>query len=171
MKRLFFFFAAVVMAVSVTAQNEIGIIAGGINGLSYKHWFSETGAIQTDLAVGLTAAPMVIYVNGSRFMSSTNSQYDFTINPNVLAHHSIIPAFQVYAGAGVNLGILSDLSNTNPSNIIGKAGVNVVVGWAVDFSPVVLSLDFRPGYGLGFQGNLIAHFFDWKLGFAVRYSI
>ena len=68
---LFILLAVVVMTASAMAQNEIGIIAGGINGLSYKHWFSERGALQMDLAVGLTAAPMGIYVNGTKTLSGT----------------------------------------------------------------------------------------------------
>ena len=171
MKKLFIFLAAVVMTASAMAQNEIGIIAGGINGLSYKHWFSERGALQMDLAVGLTAAPMSIYVNGTKTLSGTNSQYDFTLNPNLLGHLSITQAFQFYGGAGVNLGLLSDINNTNPDLIMGKVGVNAVLGAAFNVSAIVIALDFRPGYGLGFHGeqNILAHFFDWKLGLAVRY--
>lgn len=56
MKKIFVLFAAVMMAVTVSAQHEIGGIVGGLNGVSYKYWFSNSLAIQTDLAVGLTEA-------------------------------------------------------------------------------------------------------------------
>ena len=53
---------------------------------------------------------------------------------------------------------------------MGKFGINGVLGLAYDLPLVVLALDFRPGYGLGFRdANLLAHFFDWKVGLAVRY--
>ena len=171
MKRIFIFFAACMMAAGVMAQNEFGIIAGGINGLSFKHWFSAKGAIQTDLAVGLTAAPLGIYTSGQKILSATIPQYDFTLNPNLLGHISIGPMFQLYGGAGVNFGLVSDLNNTNPDLIMGKAGVNAVVGTAINISVMTLALDFRPGYGLGFRGNTdtFVHFFDWKLGLALRY--
>ena len=170
MKRIFIILAAVVITTGMKAQDEIGIIAGGINGLSYKHWFSEKVAIQTDLAVGLTAAPMGIYAYGKQMISGTKSLYDFTLNPNLLGHLSIIPNLQFYGGPGVNLGLMSDLHNTNPDLIMGKFGINGVLGLAYDLPLVVLALDFRPGYGLGFRdANLLAHFFDWKVGLAVRY--
>lgn len=171
MRKLFIFFAAYMIAASAMAQNEFGIIAGGINGFSYKHWFSEKGAIQTDLAVGLTAAPMGVYAGGTKIISATNAQYDFTINPNLLGHLSIGPMFQLYGGAGINLGMVSDLNNTNPNLIMGKVGANAVLGTAINISVLVIALDFRPGYGLGFRAdsNALAHFFDWKLGLALRY--
>lgn len=58
------------------------------------------------------------------------------------------------------------------SAIMGKFGINAVVGAAYHIAqaPVVLAVDFRPGYGLGFTKYSTAHFFDWKLALAVRYA-
>ena len=171
MKKLFLLFAAALMTVSVMAQNEIGIIAGGVNGLSYKHWFSEKLALQTDLAVGFTAAPGSLYDKGYNYGYGVNPQYDFTLNPNIEHHFNLSSIFKLYIGAGVNFGLVSDLYNVNPNYILGKFGANGVVGMAVQISSIAIALDFRPGYGLGFYNAETPHFsfFDWKIGLAVRY--
>ena len=174
MKRLFTFFVASMLVASVMAQHEIGVIAGGINGVSYKYWFSEKLAAQADLAVGLTAAPAGIYYQGYYFGGGTNPQYDFTLNPNLEYHFDLPYNLNLYAGGGLNLGLVSDIANTNPNSIFGKFGLNGIVGLAwLASDKLVLSFDFRPGYGLGFRDADTAHisFFDWKLGVAVRYRI
>ena len=43
------------------------------------------------------------------------------------------------------------------------------VSYDIQAAPIVLALDFRPGYGLMFNDGANASFFDWKLAFAVRY--
>ena len=174
MKRLFFIIIATMMTANMMAQHEIGLIAGGINGASYKYWFSDKLALQTDLAVGLTAAPGALYYQGSSLGSGANSQYDFTLNPNIEYHFPLSEKVQFYAGGGANFGLVSDLNNVNPNAIIGKFGINSIVGLSIFAgSNVALAFDFRPGYGLAFYSADVAHFsfFDWKLGFAVRYRI
>ena len=56
----------------------------------------------------------------------------------------------------------------------GKFGINADCGIAFHAknTPVVVAFDFRPGYGLGFKNSnaVFMHFFDWKLGLAVRYA-
>ena len=172
MKKLFFLLAATLMSVSMIAQrHELGLVAGGLNGISHKYWFSESLAVQTDLAVGLTMAPGAIYYNGTKIASGSNPQYDFTINPNVAYHFELVDDLSLYAGGGLNFGLFSDINNTNPNAIMGKFGVNSMVGVAYALEPIVLAFDFRPGYGLGFKDGNSAHFsfFDWKLAIAVRY--
>lgn len=174
MKRLSFIFIAAMMAASVTAQHEIGLIAGGINGVSYKYWCSEKLAVQADLAVGLTAAPGGIYYQGTLFGDGTNPQYDFTLNPNLEYHFPLSSNLQLYAGGGLNLGLVSDLANVNPDLIMGKFGINGIIGLSLfTGNKISLAIDFRPGYGLGFYNADTPHFsfFDWKLGLAVRYRI
>ena len=169
---------ALVAAMSVCAmaqRHEIGAVIGGLNGLSYKYWLSDNVAAQADLAVGLTAAPMGMQTGGAYTHAGTSSMYDFTLNPNLLYHYPMTTRIYLYTGGGVNLGMMSGIKNTNPNNILGKFGVNGTFGCAfnVTSAPVVLAFDFRPGYGLGFTGSSTAffHFFDWKLGFAVRYQL
>ncbi len=174
MKRLFLILALAAVTISGMAQkHEIGAVVGGINGLSYKYWISANTAVQADLAVGLTAAPTAAYAGGSGGYIGTSSQYDFTLNPNILYHFPMTERFKLYIGGGVNLGLMSDIQNTNPNLILGKAGLNADCGMAIRFNKIVLAFDFRPGYGIGFKNSSTPtfHFFDWKLGLAVRYCL
>jgi hypothetical protein len=61
MKKILILLAAVIMTTNVMAQHEIGIVVGGVNGISHKYWFNDALALQTELAVGLTAAPTTLY--------------------------------------------------------------------------------------------------------------
>lgn len=176
MKKIFTLCVAVVMAATtISAQHEIGAVLGGMNGASYKYWFNDALALQADLAVGLTRVYAGAYYQGTKLGDGSNSQYDFTINPNALYHWALPENFKIYAGGGMNFGLVSDMSNTNPNGIFGKFGLNAAVGATYDFAevPLVFALDFRPGYGLAFQDANSAHlsFFDWKLGFAIRYKL
>lgn len=180
--------AALMVTVSASAQHEIGGIVGGLNGLSYKYWFSDALALQADLAVGLTCGSGALYYKGNKipYTDGKADLYDFTINPNVLYHFELPANFKIYTGGGINLGLVSALENTAKEGIMGKFGINAAVGvsYDLDAAPLVLAFDFRPGYGLGFQGedgavlgagkgNGSMHFsyFDWKLGFAIRYKL
>lgn len=176
MKKFITFCLAMLAAVSISAQQrEIGVVVGGMNGLSYKRWFSYNVALQTDLAVGLTKAPMVGYLNGTKLVSGASSQYDFTLNPNLVYHIDMPASFKLFLGGGLNIGMVSDIKNTNPNLIYGKAGANAMLGLSYGFgnSPWVLAFDFRPGYGFAFRDEYAAHyhFFDWKLAAALRYTL
>lgn len=172
-KKLFLLLAALVITTTAMAQHEIGVVVGGMNGLSYKYWVSDRFAVQADLAVGLTAAPTGMAFDGYSEYIGANSQYDFTINPNALYHFPLAPAFQLYAGGGFNLGLVSDLHNVDPNAIFGKFGLNAAVGAAYEVKNFVLAFDFRPGYALEFYDSmaLTLHAFDWRLGLAVRYAL
>lgn len=171
MKRLFIVLAAAMMTANVMAQHEIGVIAGGINGVSYKYWCTDNLALQTDLAVGLTTGPCCVSYQGRQLVTGDITLYDFTLNPN-LAYHFQLPAdLQLYSGLGANLGFAS---NFDSDGLLGKFGANGIVGlswFATD--KIALAFDFRPGYGLLFDqpDSPMIHYFDWKLGLAVRYRI
>ena len=181
MKRLFLILAMAAVTISGMAQkHEIGAVVGGLNGLSYKYWISANTAVQADLAVGLTAVPASTFMNGTNVTKATtgnqtitNSIYDFTFNPNLLYHFPMTEHLKLYVGGGVNFGLMSDIRNTDPNGILGKFGLNAACGMAVKFNKIVLAFDFRPGYGLGFKDSNAPtfHFFDWKVGLAVRYCL
>lgn len=174
MKKFITLCVAMLAAINISAQREIGIVAGGLNGLSYKRWFSSNVAIQTDLAVGLTVAPYSGHFKGIK-THGTQSQYDLTLNPNLVYHIDMPSSFKLYLGGGLNIGMVSDLHNTNPNAIFGKAGANALAGLSYGFgnSPWVLAFDFRPGYGFAFRDENAPHFhfFDWKLSAALRYTL
>ena len=112
MKKIFTLCVVALMAVTtVKAQHEIGAVVGGLNGLSYKYWFSDNLALQADLAVGLTAAYAGAYYEGTKLGEGQFDMYDFTINPNVLYHFDLPANFKLYCGGGVNLGLMSYIEN------------------------------------------------------------
>ena len=169
---------------SAKAQFELGGVVGGMYGVSAKYWFSENLALQGDLAVGLTRAAGAFYYKGEHTPGFDAGMYDFTLNPNVLYHIDLPYDLKFYTGGGMSLGLLSPLENTASKGIMGKFGLNAVAGLSYNLQqvPLVFAFDFRPGYGLGFQGEEGAtlgmgkgagamHFsyFDWKLALAVRY--
>ena len=170
MKKILMLCVAVMMAAtSMKAQHEIGGIVGGMNGLSYKYWFNDAWALQADLAVGLTQAA------GSEYgISWSEGMYDFTINPNALYHFELPANFKIYVGGGIKFGMANYLKGGSNQSLMGKFGINATAGATYDIQsvPLVLALDFRPGYGLGFrdQGYTL-NFFDWNLAFAVRYKL
>lgn len=175
MKKIYTILLVLMMSVSAMAQHEIGAVLGGMNGLSYKYWFNECLALQADLAVGLTRVVGGAYYQGNSGGSVKMGAYDFTINPNALYHWNLPENFKIYAGGGVNFGLLSYIDNTDPDGILGKFGLNAAVGATYDLQevPLTFALDFRPGYGLGFAKANMPHisFFDWKLAFAIRYRL
>lgn len=185
MKKIFTILVVALMSMSAMAgEHEIGAIVGGLNGISYKYWMTDELAVQADLAVGLTQAADGYKDNGGTYHISSWGMYDFTLNPNALYHIALPADFYAYAGAGASIGFMSylkqlELVDRNP--IDGKFGANVVVGAEYKLSgvPLSFSLDFRPGYGLRFNTYTndyvrytdLHHFFDWKLGLAVRYCL
>ena len=168
MKKFFTLLAVVMLAATslqAKAKQEIGGIVGGLDGISYKYWLGDKLALQADLAVGMTAAPVSVPGWGTY----TVGFWDFTLNPNALYHFDLPENFKVYTGGGVNLGMLGGFGS---SGIEGKFGINAVGGVAFHFDdvPLVLAFDFRPGYGMAFSNQADMHYFDWKLAFAVRYA-
>ena len=199
MKKIFALLAAVMLVASASAKHEIGGIVGGLDGVSYKYWLNGTMAIQADLAVGLTqAATTGISYGMWDFTINPNFLYHWQLPANFKIYtggginFGMASGIGAYAAAGYGgYGNWADwldyiAPNRAPaasdpydyygygygSAIMGKFGINAVVGAAyhVAQAPVVLAVDFRPGYGLGFTKYSTAHFFDWKLALAVRYA-
>lgn len=175
MKKIYALVIVAMMSVCAMAQHEIGGIVGGLNGLSYKYWISDNLALQADLAVGLTSTQGSAWAKGQQIIKPyAMDLYDFTLNPNLLYHFDLPSNFKFYLGGGVNLGFVSALQNTDPDGLLGKFGANGVLGAAyeVGSAPLVLALDFRPGYGLAFNDSPVhINYFDWKVGFAIRYAL
>ena len=175
MKKFFAVVLVAMMSLGAFAQHEIGAVVGGLTGLSYKYWVNDNIALQADLAVGLTAAPTGAYYRGTDVVGGTFqwNHYDFMLNPSLLYHYDVASGLKLYSGVGVGIGLMQD--GAFYDYVIGKfvANANVGIAYEIPSAPVVLALDFRPGYGLGFYNANSAHFsmFDWKLGFAVRYKL
>lgn len=182
MKKFLSVLLVAMMSMSVMAgDHEIGAIVGGLNGVSYKYWLSSELAVQADLAVGLTEAAGV-YTEFGESHPYGFAIYDVTLNPNMVYNIELPANFYVYAGAGFNIGFMDNLQSYHDENsIMGKFGANAIVGAEYKFNgfPLTASLDIRPGYGLGFRPYFneyasvmtTKHFFDWKVGLALRYCL
>lgn len=185
MKKIFSIFVALfLLGGTIRAQHEVGIIAGGLNGLTYKYWIGEYMALQTDVGIGLYKAVGATYMKSPNSASSSSGSgsdtydvYDFTFNPNFAGYIPIWDDLAFYAGCGTSIGFVSEMDNTDSDYFLGKWGVNALTGieYAIAEFPLSIALDFRPGFSLAWQkrGSYTQHvtMFDWKLAIAVRYRI
>ena len=171
MKKLFLGILSLLFTVGLFAQQqEFGIVAGGLNGLSYKRIMSETFAIQTDLAVGFQRTSVMedAYYD---YMTATIDVFDFALNANFLYNKEIQNGLYAFVGGGPNIGLVQGLPYSNVT--FGKFGANAMLGAGYKMSniPLTFSLDFRPGYAflLNYRYETILHMFDWHLAIGVRY--
>ena len=171
MKKLFLGILSILFTTGLFAQQqEFGIVAGGLNGLSYKRIMSETFAIQTDLAVGFQRTSVMedAYYD---YMTATIDVFDFALNANFLYNKEIQNGLYAFVGGGPNIGLVQGLPYSNVT--FGKFGANAMLGAGYKMSniPLTFSLDFRPGYAflLNYRYETILHMFDWHLALGVRY--
>ncbi len=163
-------------------QHSIGGMVGSMYGASYKGFVFgvEHLALQADLGVRLESTAAGTTIKGAH-VSGEWDMFTFELNPNVL-YQNVIGVFDEgrvdwFAGGGLSIGLAHDLySSTWIENTdlptYGKFGFNAIAGAEIVFdAPVNLSLDFRPGYGLAFNDNYHASFFDWALVVSVRYRL
>ena len=172
MKKVLFSFLALVLAVGAAAQNqEIGLVVGGLNGLSYKKHMTDNFAIQADLAVGFQRIDLGIIGDGD-FIPLQVDIFDFVLNPNFLYHKDLKYGIYAEFGGGVSAGLMQTLHTINPATF-GKFGINAFagVGYKMSNLPLAFGLDFRPGYSLDLNVpyELLFHQFDWHLAASVRY--
>lgn len=152
-------------------KNSIGVVAGSLNGLSYKTFIKEKVALQTDLAFGLIATRGSMNYYGYTIVGEEHA-WTFQLQPNLYYQNNILDAnwgnIAALVGGGVSLGYAEEFGS---SIHLGKAGFNAIAG--VEFilknTPITIGLDFRPGYGVLFNDMLALHMFDWALAANVRY--
>lgn len=161
-------------------KHEIGLVVGGLNGASYKYWFTDNVTLHADLAVGFLVSKIgYACPNCSTYhVLWIENIFDFTINPNAEYNFALPYNFYLYAGGGISLGYVGNLESLYDSYAktyinahMGKFGINAVAGVEYVFNqkPFSIALDFRPGYGLAFAKNVDCSYFDWKLAFSARY--
>lgn len=181
--------------------HSVGGVVGNMFGASYKGFiFGVDGlALQADLAVKLQLSPTKydIKIEDMEIKDSYNwSNYSFELNPNIVYQKELGSAgrstFALYGGGGVSIGMMKSLKilsfgESNP--VLGKFGMNGVIGLEFIWSHFVLSLDARPGYGMAFGSNKyefrggiigeeiieveakknLSHFFDFGATIGLRY--
>ncbi|MBR1877533.1 MAG: hypothetical protein IJ814_00860 [Paludibacteraceae bacterium] len=174
-------FAICALSVSAQYKHAVGPIVGTLYGGSYKTFFNDHLALQTDLGIGLHRNPGAGYVNGEYYRKFMNEGYwNLMVNPNLLYQAPIATpnsgTFSYYIGGGIHLGMAMEYSSPEP---LGNAGANAMAGieWSFNKIPLALSFDFRPGYSCVFgiekyysTSYIISlHMFDWAIGLSARY--
>lgn len=173
MKKIIFCLMILGLSVGAFAQNnEVGLVVGGFNGLSYKKIMSETFAIQTDLAVGFQRTS-IDWLGDSELTTSTGDLFDFVINPNFLYNKELKNGIYAFAGGGASVGLAQGLHAGYYAITYGKFGLNGMIGAGYKLAnlPLTIALDFRPGYAmlLNVKTEALFSIFDWHLAASVRY--
>lgn len=177
MKRILLLISMAFIATSsLFAQDynqSFGLVAGSLNGLSYKKFVKENVAIQTDLAFGLLATRFTEYDYYSGYsVSGEGHLWNFQLQPNLYYQNNVLNGNNLnigaFIGGGVSLGYAQGFYNDLP---LGKWGINAIAGieFILNKTPLTIGLDFRPGYGMLFTSNQSLHMFDWALAASVRY--
>lgn len=175
MKRILLLISMAFIATSsLFAQDynqSFGLVAGSLNGLSYKKFVKENVAIQTDLAFGLLATRATLNYYGYSF-SGEEHAWSLQLQPNLYYQKDVYEGswgnFAALVGGGVSLGYAQEF---NSDIDLGKWGINAIAGieFILNKTPLTIGLDFRPGYGMLFADGLSLHMFDWALAASVRY--
>lgn len=200
MKKIFLTFLAVATSVAMFAgglyKNSVGVNAGSLMGFSYKGFIFGFDDIALQVDAGFKwcvpgSASFIEMENGTKITGtySNVAYYDLEINPNILFQKRFMAndviSLSYFFGGGFSIGAMR-LWDTRLQNITqadafenkpfaGKFGFNAMVGLELGLNnaPIAIDLNFRPGYGMGWQtGNAYsttAHFFDWTLALGVRY--
>ena len=175
MKKIILCLMVLGLSLGAFAQNnEIGLVVGGLNGLSYKKMMSEDFAIQTDLAVGFQRTSMD-WLGDSELITAPADLFDFVINPNFLYNKELKYGIYAFAGGGASVGLAQGLLHVGHYDPItfGKFGLNAMIGAGYKLAdlPLTFALDFRPGYAmlLNVKTETLLSIFDWHLAASVRY--
>ena len=173
MKKIIFSLLCVAISMGAFAQDqEVGLVVGGFNGLSYKKMMSENFAIQTDLAVGFQRTS-IDWLGDSELITATADLFDFVINPNFLYNKELKHGIYAFAGGGASVGLAQGLPTGYNPITFGKFGLNAMIGAGYKLAdlPLTFALDFRPGYAmlLNVKTETLLSIFDWHLAASVRY--
>lgn len=168
-------------------KHSLGLVAGNINGISYKTFIKDHFAIELDLA-GFEVSLCSFYNN--YYYQYNYYKYNRTIlamsapvlHLNFLYQGHFTKGLYGMVGGGINIGysFTPELRKAYRPNMynnpyanweeFGKAGAGALLGLEYVFEkPVALQFDFRPGYGILFSDLDYYNFFDWSLCLSVRY--
>lgn len=169
MKRILLF-ALLLLSVGVFAEapykHSIGFTAGNMNALSYKTFVKEHFVVQTDAGCEITVCEQAIGI--------------FKVNPMFMYQGTMYAdpygnCIDWFCGGGTSLGFLTNqLGYYSYKGFGGEFGLNAIVGIEFAFSrALALSLDFRPGYGLGFAASNYNDysFFDWGFQLGLHFYL
>lgn len=155
-------------------KHSIGIVAGSLNGLSYKQMVNENLVFQADLGLGLlsTRGQAYLIYNDSYFddlvldskiskvkwIQNEINLWSFQFQPSLYSQKNIVNLtwgnIAGFIGGGITLGysteLIPELSNSFYIYDYGKVGANIITGIELIFKkvPITLGVDFRPGFGM-----------------------
>ncbi len=146
-------------------KHSIGVTVGNFEALSYKTFLANHLALQLDLGYKYTYAADRY---GSFYVPTVE------LNPNLMYEGHFTKGLYGFLGGGVSLGyswITAHAYYVHFHSDYGKFGVNGILGLEYKFNiPLTLQLDFRPGYGMLFDNDVRANYFDWSANLGVRYT-
>lgn len=163
--------------------HSFGFTAGNMQAFSYKTVVTDHFAIQLDLGTKITI--------GVGKKGYTHDPWTLELNPNFLYQGNIGKGLYGFVGGGVSLGynfgflyynrnldryynyMYPDYAHSTDHAGFGKFGINAMMGFEYKFdAPIAISLDFRPGYGMQFDGKkYLWHYFDWGINFGLRFTM
>ena len=149
-------------------KNELGVVLGSYNGLSYKRVVNDKFATLTEVGFGLQATKFSDHYNGGGLNISVHGNidlWDVHINQNFLFNYEISNNLFLYAGYAQEF---------NYNEGFAKTGINAIVGleYRLPTVPLGIAFDFRPGYAnltSSSERDVNVSIFDWKLALALRY--
>jgi len=172
-------------------KHSLGIVAGNINGISYKTFVKDHFSIELDLAgFEMSLCPIETYVSynnsyyygGYFYYRNVLAMSAPVLHLNLLYQGHFTKGLYGMVGGGINIGysFTEELRRAYQPYMyncpycyweeFGKAGAGALLGLEYVFEkPVALQFDFRPGYGVLFSDLNDYHFFDWALCLSVRY--
>lgn len=171
---LIILFSFLTTAFCFAQKNELGVVVGSYNGLSYKRVVNDKFATLTEVGFGLQATKFSDHYNGGGLNISVHGNidlWDVHINQNFLFNYEISNNLFLYAGGGVTIGYAQEF---NYNEGFAKTGINAIVGleYRLPTVPLGIAFDFRPGYAnltSSSERDVNVSIFDWKLALALRY--
>ena len=159
-------------SLTVQAENYAHSFGAGIGSffsLQYKAFFQPSShcGLLVDAGCNLIASRV-----GTKGVYTQSEFWTAELNPNFVYQGTMAEThtgtFYWYTGFGVSGGILNGFADHSLIN--GKAGANTLLGfeWSCVKLPLLVSFDFRPGYGCTFQESFKQSFFDWSVSLAIR---
>lgn len=190
MKKISIILLTLVMGFSVAVKaqapykHSVGGTLGTLEAFSYKTFFTDHLTLDLNAGYKFTVGPAAYCING------VNGSYKTTIFPSTIEVNPNLEyeaatgkgGLHWFIGGGLSLGYCPNVAivdkNLNRGwgfarTNWGKFGVNAIGGIEYKFNfPMTLQVDFRPGYGLLFDGsNETISYFDWALCVGIRYCL
>jgi hypothetical protein len=143
---------------------SIGGIVGNMEGASFKLFFADKLAFQTDLGVKFVTAQLSDEPNHN----SATPFSTFEVNSHVMFENNIKSSetgqLLWFIGVGASIGYQFEKN--------GKFGGNIISGieYSLVNTPISLQIDYRPGFGMLFRQNAIQPYFDWGFALSMRYN-